>query len=170
MPRRCHTIMILVNPVSRSALTCDYGTNCCSVSSALFRPCCQSTSLHSWHAPSRPAPSLGTSTPQPSSLVPELPQWEWPAQELVLEQCSAASSLATPGNDTCLSYFPCRDFHFYMQFQNFLQCFIFFSSFIFEQNQTGWHGPVFHCIICKKQHKSLFVSEFSIHPEWVSLK
>lgn len=62
-----------------------------------FRPCCQSASLQSWRAPSRPAQSHETSTLPPSSLVLEPPQWVWLALELVLELFSAASSLATPG-------------------------------------------------------------------------
>lgn len=62
-----------------------------------LRPCCQSASLQSWHAPSRPAQSHETSTLLPSSLVLELPQWVLPALELVLELFSAASSLAMPG-------------------------------------------------------------------------
>lgn len=62
-----------------------------------FRPCCQSASLQSWRAPSRPAQSHETSTLPLSSLVLELPQWVWLALELVLEPFSAASSLATPG-------------------------------------------------------------------------
>lgn len=124
------------NPVFRSALTCGCGTHCCSVSSTStfpFRPCCQSASLHSWHAPSRPAPSPGTSTPPPSLSVPELPQSEWPAQELVLELCSAASSLATPGNNTCQTFhFPCRDlkkccFRIVWVFQCFCLFFLYWS-------------------------------------------
>ncbi len=65
--------------------------------SLLFRLCCQSISLQSWPVPSRPARSPGTSTPPPSSLVLELPQWVWPVRGLESEQCLAASSLVMPG-------------------------------------------------------------------------
>lgn len=69
------------------------------------RLCCQSASLQSWPAHSRPALSPGTSTLPPSSLEQVLPQWVWPAQELESEQCSAASSLAMPGKLLTLNPF-----------------------------------------------------------------